>query len=283
MLKQGNKTWTKETELNQQWLKDCLNEMGKQNIIFRSEEQFQFTLSWAIQEFFATYKVYLEDLTSTIEYNNGDKKRSYTDILVKKDNGDYVAIELKYKTANAIIGNIELLNHGAVDNGRYDYLWDINRLEWLVYGNSKAKQENGLISQANNCRKNPLPNIGLYNYDARIKGEKITGYAIMLTNESKYWNFSKQLPAQTSCKYCGNVHYHDFCIAESDETGKNNINGKGKIQDWAKNAGGYTKSVCDIWRGRPIEFIGNYTFNWNSYYKENAKNWEFRYCIMEII
>ena len=105
----------------------------------------------------------------------------------------------------------------------------------------------------------------------------------MLTNESKYWNFSKQLPAQTSCKYCGNVHYHDFCIAESDETGKNNINGKGKIQDWAKNAGGYTKSVCDIWRGRPIEFIGNYTFNWNSYYKENAKNWEFRYCIMEII
>ena len=52
MLKQGNKTWTKETELNQQWLKDCLNEMGKQNIIFRSEEQFQFTLSWAIQEFF---------------------------------------------------------------------------------------------------------------------------------------------------------------------------------------------------------------------------------------
>lgn len=75
MLKQGNKTWTKETELNQQWLKDCLNEMGKQNIIFRSEEQFQFTLSWAIQEFFAAYKVYLEDLTSTIEYNNGDKKK----------------------------------------------------------------------------------------------------------------------------------------------------------------------------------------------------------------
>ena len=43
MLKQGNKTWTKETELNQQWLKDCLNEMGKQNIIDGLEAPAGFT------------------------------------------------------------------------------------------------------------------------------------------------------------------------------------------------------------------------------------------------
>lgn len=284
MLRQENKTWTKEIELNQQWLKDCLTEMSKQDIIFRSEEQFQFNLAWAIQEFFYTYKVYLEELTSTIDYNNSEKKRSYTDILVKKDNGDYIALELKYKTVNATIGNIELLNHGAVDNGRYDYLWDINRLEWLVYGESKRKQENGLINQANNCRTNPLPNISHYNYDNRIKGEKITGYTIMLTNEFKYWTFSKQTsPKKNLCKNCGNVHYHDFCIAEADETGKNNTNGKGKIQDWMKGAGNYKKSVCDIWRGRPIEFIGNYVFRWETYKNyNNIENGIFKYCIVEV-
>ncbi len=121
MFKLGSKMWTQQTVLNKQWLKDCLTEMCKQDIIFRSEEQFQFTLSWAIKEFFSLYEIYLEELTLSIDYN-GEIKRSYTDILVKKEDGRFVAIELKYKTANTKVGNIELLNHGAVDNGRYDYL-----------------------------------------------------------------------------------------------------------------------------------------------------------------
>lgn len=268
---------------NKKWLSDCLKEMANQNLIFRSEEQFQFCLAWAIQDFFGSYNVLLEELTLNIDYS-GKNKRSYTDILVDKGNNEFIAIELKYKTADANIGGVSLLNHGAADLGRFDYLWDINRLERLVYPLSvKRTKENGLINMANGYGDNELPIITDYIYDKRIEGEKIIkGFAIILTNEEKYWTYSKNSLSIKPCVYCNTAAYHDFCIAEGDESNNNNYSGT-KIQDWGKVSGNYITSVCGKWRGRPLEFIGDYQFD-REIYKDFdvGKNKTFKFCITEI-
>ena len=45
--------------------------------------------------------------------------------MLEDESGYRIAIELKYKTASLGSANsdIFLLNHGAVDLGRYDFLW----------------------------------------------------------------------------------------------------------------------------------------------------------------
>lgn len=279
----GTKTWTKEKDLTKQWLDDCLKEMAKQNLIFRNEEQFQFCLAWAIQGFFNSYNVLLEELTLNVVFLSGKNRSSYTDILVEKENGEFIAIELKYKTAETTISGIDLLNHGAADLGRFDYLWDINRLERLVYSKpKKLLKENSLIKMANSYRDDKLPIID-YIYGKRIVNKKIVkGFAVFLTNEEKYWTYSKKCSAIKPCIYCGSVSYHDFCIADGDESNNDNI-GKGKIQDWGKISGKYIKTVRNTWRGRPLEFIGDYKFNWENYNKlDGVENGVFKYCITEI-
>lgn len=276
--------WTKEQSLTQQWLDDCLKEMARQNLIFRNEEQFQFCLAWAIQDFFGSYNVLLEESTLDIDYS-GKIKKSYTDILVKTDKDEYIAIELKYKTAETSIQGIDLLNHGATDLGRFDYLWDINRLERLVYPlQTKQINENKSIRIANNYRDNKLPIISNYIYDKRIANKKIKGFAVFLTNEEKYWTFSKDKHATKPYKYCEQVMYHDFCIAENDVTYSNNINGTNiDQQDWEKFSKKYKKTIINTWRGRPLAFLGHYKFNWYDYKQYSGiTNGTFKYCITEV-
>ena len=82
---------------------------------------------------------------------------------------------MKYKTAeyeNEINKNkkVYLFNHGAVDLGRYDYLWDVHRIE-LLKGELESKD------------------IG----EEKIEVQKIChkGFAVLLKNEKKYWDDNK--------------------------------------------------------------------------------------------
>ena len=136
-------------DLTTEGLSKILEEFGCSKTIFQSEAQFQFDLAWALREKF-NCKVKLEELTAVLTMENdtnvNEKKDSktktkikkiYTDIVLEKD--DYrVAIELKYKTST--LQNAQkalfLLNHGAVDLGRYDYLWDVNILNITVLQSS---------------------------------------------------------------------------------------------------------------------------------------------------
>lgn len=130
-------------------IRKILQGFAKKQQLYPSEAQFQFELAWEIKKQFQNYNVYLEYPSAS---------RFYYDIVVE-DGDDYYVIELKYKTKKQNItykGNMfTLRDHAAQDLGRYDYLYDITRIE----------------------------NWSKYNTNKKFAG----GCAIMLTNDSVYW------------------------------------------------------------------------------------------------
>lgn len=269
------------SELNKDWLKEKIQSFGKNEIVFCNEAQFQFKLAWEIQKEFQKYNVLLEDLSMReIETKNEKKyyKKNYTDIVVKTDNNEYIAIELKYKTKELDVvideNKITLSNQGATDLGRFDYIWDINRLEFLTNAKneSKIKKENELRTEANNYRENELLQ-RKYEINKKFKNHT-SAFAIILTNDESYWSFSKRKNVKQdnsiklkSCKE--NSQYREFCIAQGDT-----IDNK---CDWKKDKDGkYKKAVLNTWRGRPIELLNKYTFSWVKYNKC------FNFCITEV-
>ncbi len=125
--------------------------------IFHSEADFQHHLAWEIHSFSGDSS----DIRLEFPLSKSESKRwEYCDILVRKPSP--IGIELKYKTKRSIVevNNevFELKQQGAQDLGRYDFLKDINRLEFW-------------------CKQNQISR----------------GYAILLTNDSSYWSAPVQL------------------------------------------------------------------------------------------
>ena len=108
-------------------LLEPLTTLQEKRKIFHSEADFQFALAWEIQQQYPHYHVRLE-------YCPEEAPNMHIDILVFTPDGA-IPIELKYKTIKTSIvidGEKYLLrNHGAQDIGKYDFLADIQRLEWL--------------------------------------------------------------------------------------------------------------------------------------------------------
>lgn len=131
-------------------VKKIIDDFASKKQLYLSEVQFQFELAWEIKSRFNGYNVHLEYPSASC--------RSYYDIVVE-DGKEYYVIELKYKTKKQNItykGNtFTLKDHAAQDLGRYDYLYDISKIEkWSKFNPNK----------------------------------KFTGgCAIMLTNDSVYW------------------------------------------------------------------------------------------------
>lgn len=117
--------------------------------IFHSEADFQHALAWEIQRRYDDAEIRLEFKPP------GTPPRTYLDIWVTLGTAA-IAIELKYKTgrlsARVSGEQFDLLNHGANDLGRYDFLKDIARVEAAVDATPGA-----------------------------------TGFSVLLTNDSKYW------------------------------------------------------------------------------------------------
>lgn len=129
--------------------KDTMNNLAATRPIFHSEADFQFALSWKIQQCLPSDAVRLEWLPPQ------DLRIDHVDILVSIANKK-IEIELKYKTRafECDVGSdhYTLKNQSAQDIGRYDFLADISRLE--------ALKRKGIIH---------------------------TGFAVFLTNDKSYW------------------------------------------------------------------------------------------------
>ena len=211
---------------------EILKKFGEENRIFQSEAQFQFDLAWEIKKEYSSYEVLLEVLSFRTP------KRKYSDIIVKDRDGNYIVIELKYKTKKKNIQGIELLEHGATDLGRYDFLLDLRRIELL-----KKRDEN------------------LFAFNHNLK-KFVKGYAILLTNEHKYWDFSKAEHYDTL--------YRDFCISSKDSIKK------GVPLKWNKKS----TSCCvnETSRDENLEFDSDYDFSdkWQPYCDN------FRYLIVPV-
>ncbi|HJM04702.1 MAG TPA: hypothetical protein QF549_03695 [Candidatus Saccharimonadaceae bacterium] len=107
---------------------EVLNTLKRKYPLFTSEADFQFALAWTIKELYPHVEVRLEWVPSDYDPN------MHIDIVVF-DDSKMIPIELKYKTRRTdkiVSGERYVLkNHGAQDLGRYDFLKDIARIEFL--------------------------------------------------------------------------------------------------------------------------------------------------------
>ncbi len=117
--------------------------------VFASEADFQHALAWEIQRVHPSARIRLEFRPAYLD------RRGYLDIWVA-DVDWAAAIELKYFTRalDKVVGDerFELLNQGAQDICRYDFVRDVARVEAVA-------------------RRTP----------------GVSGYALALTNDSSYW------------------------------------------------------------------------------------------------
>lgn len=147
-------------------IREIMDAFGEEKRIFQSEAQFQFALAWELQKHIQDDRQVLLEMVSCTRKPNGNQKakRLYSDIVLKNNtDNSYIVLELKYKTKQDNTYGVYLTNQGATDEGRYDYLWDIRRIELLK-----------------------KPDNDHYEYNP-VLGKFMGGFAIMLTNENNYW------------------------------------------------------------------------------------------------
>ena len=118
--------------------------------VFHSEADFQHALAWHIHHAMPESQVRLE-----VDVMQVERQRRFLDIWLPLEG---IAIELKYKTRGLALEqddeSFALRDQSARDQGRYDFLRDIQRLELM---HSKMEQFGA-------------------------------GYAVLLTNDSSYWS-----------------------------------------------------------------------------------------------
>jgi hypothetical protein len=201
-----------------------LKKLSEKRPVFYSEADFQHALAWEIHQKIPESSIRLEFKPPHLT------EHLYLDIWAD-NHTDILAIELKYKTKRTRINlkgeDFDLLNHGAHDVSRYDFLKDIRRLEKTVETN-----------------------------------EKITGYAIFLTNDSLYW-----MDTRRSVKAADDA----FRIHQG-------ITLSGR-RSWAPGAAKGTIKG----RERPLILKGRYSFLWNDYSSlVRHKYGYFRYVLVKI-
>lgn len=207
-------------------LNQILKMLCERRPIFHSEADFQHALAWQIHEQWPRYSVRLE-------YPLYPGQRDHLDILARSD-AAVLAIELKYKTRTlfAPIGGelFWLKDQSAQDCGRYDFLNDIQRLEQFV-----------------------------------LKYDNVVGYAILLTNDSSYWNLT-----QHDSSADVSFRIHDGRLV----TG---------ILGWGPTASkGTTKG-----REKALALEGTYRLIWRDYYEVEANEYvkdhrKFRYLALKV-
>ena len=131
-------------------IRSAIDNLKNKRVLFHSEADFQFSLAWELQRL-------LPDAKIRLEYCPVFDNQMHIDIYILDGDQSY-PIELKYKTRKIVqsIHNEQynLKDQGAQDLGRFDFLYDINRLE-------KVKKLDSAFQ---------------------------SGYAIILTNDPSYWN-----------------------------------------------------------------------------------------------
>ena len=169
--------------INKAFISGIIDDLTSKKL-YRNERQLQLDIACEIKKELhnkqiTDWRVEMEYLAATVTLPAGKANNYYIDIMLISDKGEFIPIELKYKT-KAIPGVLpELKTHGAQDCGRYDFLWDVCRIESLKSGSIKMNDE-------------------LKTY--------ISGYAVMVTNDHLYYN-------KTSSGFSGvKPAYADFCI-----------------------------------------------------------------------
>ena len=130
-------------------IRGLLTDLAESRKVFHSEADFQHALAWHIHQTMPKSQIRLE-FPMPVEH-----QKMYVDIWLPVEK---IAIELKYMTRKSELEDNEesfaLRNQGAQNQRRYDFLWDIHRLEIMR-------------SMPEFCE---------------------AGHAVLLTNDPLYWN-----------------------------------------------------------------------------------------------
>jgi hypothetical protein len=138
-------------------LKETLELLSSHRPIFHSECDFQHALAWAIHKRLPNANIRLE------KPHEIDGRRRYIDLVVEQD-GTTCFMELKYKTTETLIEDkgekYNLKQQGAIDQGSYDILKDVQRIETVV---------------------------------GRLKNS--FGFSVTLSNDRRYWSPRRKMDA----------------------------------------------------------------------------------------
>ncbi len=236
--------------ITQENIIQVLEKLAQNKKPYLSEAQFQFELAWELQKTFPEKieKILLEYTACAQKATATQKRKRFeSDILVLLADNTYIAIELKYKTVEAKISDVWLVQQAGQPGTKYDYLWDIHRIELLMH---KPKQENDREYE--------------YYMDRECKG----GYAIFLTNDSSYYNNPKKEEASAH-------HFrleNNRSIMPADKIDWNIKEGEHK-KDWMKSRDEF-------------HLLDEYTLAWEPFQTENyqyqSKIKKFQYLITKI-
>lgn len=181
---------------------------------FYNERHFQFEFAWALREILQgkNAEILFEQYYPTVDERDDcdgnilKEKKNYTDIVVKYEDGEFIAIELKYalnsdgkkeekryKYRKNNDDIVTIAKKGAADNACYDYLYDVHRLENL---------KNAYDGQDKNMR-----------YENSSLKKFVAGYAIIISNIGTMWkrserktsydNFRIDVCTQEECSWIG--------------------------------------------------------------------------------
>lgn len=276
-------------------LETAMNNLAKAGKIFSNESQFQFDLVWELREM--GYDVELEVLSADCapsefsKLEKKERKKYYTDIIIRDDE-NYIAIELKYKTPDkgvmlytTNIGNYYVFPQGAENISSYLYWKDVERLESLVH------------------KKVPL------NFDSNKKVYK--GYAVLLTNDKKYWDVKCYDPCSLAREFfpfdgrqveneklCWHVKLDGLSgkVMDGRKARKNGIGFIDERVDTEAAAKTYYKEKVE--EHYPIEIKGNYQCDWKDFdcgitkvsgidktgkqMPKNISDYSFSYLLLEV-
>jgi hypothetical protein len=205
---------------------DLMSGLFLRRRIFHSEADFQHALAWHIHETQPGCEVRLE-----FNASGAGERRLALDIWIS-NNRAHLAIELKYCTKLLALDwlgeQFALRDQSAQDTRRYDFLKDIQRVERVL-----------------DMRE-----------DANL------GYAVLLTNDHRYWTPSTNTGAVDSA----------FRIHDGREVFSGNL-------WWSDNASVGTKRN----REDPIQLKHSYRMRWRDYSSFGDKPGQtFRYLAIEI-
>lgn len=264
-------------------LKGIFKCMSDEEIGFSNEAQLQYELAIRLKEYSNVVdKVELEVLSSDLTYNSFNQKtkndkKYYTDIVIKKKDGNYVAIELKFKTPEypkkqkimkhkTNKGNIfYTYSQGAEDEGSYLFWKDVERLE--------------------NFSKTYL------NFDEKKKVDE--KFAIIMTNSEKYWKDNINSLCSNFFLVDNNNFKNELCWKIKVDSNGNRVSGKTSKANYSNiidvkyaNCKNYSQYI-DI-NGKiktkdviPVRLKNQYTCKWNDYL-ELEDGSKFRYLILEV-
>lgn len=203
---------------------EVLFALARQRPIFHSEADFQHAFAWELHQRLLSASIRLE-LPVQVK-----RQLRHIDIWVTYQDA-VLAIELKHKTRGLAtqVGSEEykLKDQSAQDIGRYDFVKDIQRLEQVA-----------------------------------IAYQNLTGYAILLTNDSAYWTKPTNYSTVDA-----DFRLHNGRVLEG-------------LLSWGANASEGTKKN----REQPLELQGKYCLNWSDYSHPSSGSYgEFRSLVIGVL